>query len=171
MEPLDPPRGALIEQIEAAFPDPGYPAERRLTDCTRPWCHDCGRLDAIFRGRRWREILNVPMFPDLQDVPTLLGDEALAYFVPALMIGCLNDPGEADVTLDFIAYTFLSGPTRHGLLETLTAAQQSAVYGYLAWWVGSDEGNREWEAKYQRLVDKIPPNGPREPLPLPASGP
>lgn len=153
MKTLDPQREALIARIEATFPDPGFP-ERRT--CPHR-CDECDALDRVFQGSRWHEIAERDML-QLSGASALLSDEALSYFIPGLMVGCLREPEEADVTTDFLAYTFLDRPQRHALLEALPPEQRKAIYGYLEWWLGWDEYNAEWVAKYERLVQRISPD-------------
>ncbi len=93
-------RATLVEQIEAAFADSRTAKERgqylhRLPIASaQALPYEVQELEALFRSRVWQSVVFEQR--DLlheTDALAALSDEALAYFLPALLIMAVSDPG------------------------------------------------------------------------------
>jgi hypothetical protein len=124
-------RGAQAA-IRAAFPDEDPPPSEELEN---PHCPECSEVAARFSGKRWVDMT----VADLAGNPpvTLLTASAFRYYLPALMLRCVEAPGALDCLPEAVM-SMLSPPNgKPGailaeLRQRLDEAQRIAVCAFLA---------------------------------------
>ena len=97
--PFEIDRAGLVEQIETVFTDARSTKERAIwvhqlrlvSDETLPY--EAQEIEAVFRDRVWQTVAfeHLDQLRDLDSVAEL-SDDALIYYLPALLIMALSDP-------------------------------------------------------------------------------
>jgi hypothetical protein len=118
--------------IRAAFaairPDP---AEVRNEHCP-----ECLETSARFAGERWEDITVATLLRAPRPSVSLLTPAAFRYYLPALMLGCIEAPLELDVMPDEVIGS-LSPPNARATgwmderLRDFTPAQAAAILSFL----------------------------------------
>jgi hypothetical protein len=98
----------LAREVREVFPDPGWPADRRVSDGPRGDL-DVDYVDEHFMGKRWQEITDEELGWTAQD-SWALSDCGLAYFLPAYIVCYLEErsPGASDFGDMYLEYWLLN---------------------------------------------------------------
>ncbi|HVG93602.1 MAG TPA: hypothetical protein VND21_04085 [Planctomycetota bacterium] len=104
----------LVDEIAAAFADRAYPGDDAITRCGYDRrnggefdgpCDDCARMAQFFRGRPWRDLRPADLFRHGQ-TPSLFTNPAYCYFLPAYLIGELEDSKAMDMAGEYLVWDF-----------------------------------------------------------------
>jgi hypothetical protein len=80
---------ALAQRVREGFPDPGWPADRRVSGGPKEDL-DVEYVDEHFMGKRWQEITGHALVWTAED-SWAFSDEGLAYFLPAFLVLYLEE--------------------------------------------------------------------------------
>ena len=131
--------------IRAAFPIAEPPSSAEMQN---DHCPECREVSAVFVGKRWDAITASDLAGNLS--VCLLPAPGLRYYLPALMLRCVEAPEQLDCVPDSVIAT-LSPPNNKpdaqlaSLLASVNQAQVAAVLAFL----------RVFEARYK--IDRFPP--------------
>jgi hypothetical protein len=95
---------ALKQEITAAFSDVPYPGDDALVDGDNPYDLESAALAAAFKGKHWKQL--TPRELRYNEL-AFLSREALQFYLPAYLMGSLNDYGETTYG-DILPSTVLS---------------------------------------------------------------
>lgn len=98
----------LARRVREVFPDPGWPANRRVSEGPKGDL-DVDYVDEHFMGKRWQEITDDELGWTAQD-SWAFSNESLAYFLPAYIVCYLEEryPGDADFGEMYLEYWLLN---------------------------------------------------------------
>jgi hypothetical protein len=117
--------------IRAAFASSDEPCPSEVEN---NHCPECQETAALFAGRRWDQVSVATLLNPRPSI-SLLTSSAFRYYVPALMLACIEAPRELDVVPDSLIGN-LSPPNAKatsGTAERLnfTTAQAGAILAFL----------------------------------------
>jgi hypothetical protein len=117
--------------IRAAFASSEEPSPSKVEN---NHCPECQETAALFAGRRWDEVSVASLLNPRPSI-SLLTPAAFRYYVPALMLACIEAPRELDVVPDSLIGS-LSPPNAKATGHTaerlsFTRTQAGAVLAFL----------------------------------------
>jgi len=133
--PVEIDRAALVEQIEVAFADGRSTRERvkflnhlpLASAQTLPY--EAQALEALFRNRVWQTVaFEAREQLHESDCAAELSDEALAYYLPALLIMAVSDPSWL-VNQENLERRLIAS------FGSVTQRQQTVVLDFIEWMV------------------------------------
>jgi hypothetical protein len=157
-------RGDLVARFYAAFPDPGWPVKRPLTDfpsdVSNTWIDGgiIAHFRADFAGRKWREVSDEALVYMASDF-AILNREALAYFLPAFLVCYVRN--EKGVASDLSVYFTMMLERVAPLCDVgFTRKQMNAIYDFLVWWEndGTEDDHepmQRWQSRVQAAIDGL----------------
>jgi hypothetical protein len=119
--------------IRAAFASSREPSPAEMQN---DHCPECRETSARFAGQRWKDITVATLLRAPRPSVSLLTSAAFRYYLPALMLGCIEGPLELDVMPDEVIGN-LSPPNAKATgsvdqrLRDFTAAQAAAILSFL----------------------------------------
>lgn len=119
-------RHTLVEAIERAWRDAQPPRPGHIS---KPTYDDVG-VSAYFAGRTWRGH-TAKQLRALDFAPTILTNEAFAYFLAAYMIGDIQSPVEADTIVESLLFNLSEAERGAEVAALLNMEQREAVTSYL----------------------------------------
>lgn len=128
---LENARQAVVRAIEAAFPAVPQPGPE---DVQSDHCPECTETAARFAGRAWPEIKASDLTGNPS--PSLLNPKAFHYYLPALMLQCLEAGRDLDcLPMSLVGALSPAGgkPSAHDRekLSGFTADQVHAILSFL----------------------------------------
>jgi hypothetical protein len=120
------PKEEVRRQIEAAFADTPAPG-REFEDISASM--DDEGIVAYFRGRTWRGH-RVKDLREHEVALSLFTDKAFRYWLPAFMLGELEDPETADVIAEGIAFHFSEAEGRDSKLRQFAPDELEAIAAF-----------------------------------------
>jgi hypothetical protein len=131
----------LKEQIRRAFADVPYPGDGRLTS-HRP-CPECEGVARALEGKAWTS-LSASDVGEVQVALTFLIPEAFQYYLPAFMIGCIDDRDAVRAVWDSIVLHLRphAGAAFETKVRGFSAEQAAAIGAFLEWEDGIDR--QDW---------------------------
>ena len=150
MQECAPSGDSIIHLIEDAWRDVPHPGDDKIFT---PDSYDGEDIVNYFGGTTWRGHSPV----DLRchsSAFTFFTPEAFHYWLPAFMIAAIQNPDEADVVLERIAWSLddTYASTRWPLFST---AQRQAVAGYFRFQIGQFPDCAEDERKALGILERL----------------
>ena len=112
-------------RITDAFAKTPYPGDENISAPT----YDDEGTHAYFRGRTWSGHTATILRHHSSSLSFFTAD-AFRYFLPAYMLAELDDPEEADVIAEYIAYDFTRTPLNEKRLGKFTEQELVAIKAF-----------------------------------------
>lgn len=138
----------VIQMIEDAWRDVPYPGDEKIFT---PESYDDEDIVKYFGGTTWRDHTPARLRAH-SSAFTFFTPEAFHYWLPAFMIAAVNDPGEADVVVDYVAWSVSDhyAPARWPLF---TQTQRGAVAAYFRFQIEKFPEAAEHERKALAILE------------------
>lgn len=117
----------LKRQIERAFADTPSPGDDPHAISDGP--HDEGTA-AYFQGTTWRGHTTISLRQHSVAM-SFFTPQAFRYWLPAFMLAELDDPDEADVIAESIAFHLTPSKSHWNRLSEFTTAELDAIHAFL----------------------------------------
>ncbi|MGD1083699.1 MAG: DUF6714 family protein [Verrucomicrobiota bacterium] len=140
----------IIQLIEDAWRDVPYPGDDKIFT---PDSYDDEDIVNYFGGTTWRGHSPADLRAH-SSAFTFFAPEAFHYWLPAFLIAAIQSPEEADVILDYIAWSLGNryAPERWSLFSPV---QRRAVAGYFRFQIERFGDAAEDEPKALRILEGL----------------